>query len=560
MKEILRNILVGAVRRALETDKTGGGDVPPVLLETPRVSGHGDYATNIAMILASRKSTPPGTMAEAIAGNIRDPEGLIDRVEIAGPGFINIFVQKTAWIPLLQQIERQGSNYGECQIGQGRRVQVEFVSANPTGPLHVGHGRGAVTGDVLARILKKVGYRVSKEYYINDIGSQIETLGRSVWARYLQILGKPLPFNENWYQGEYIVDIAKEIKKRRGKELLRSQESEAVAFCRSFAVPWIMDGIRRDLREFGVRFQNWFSEEKLHARRMVGRTIKVLRKEKLAYDRDGATWFVSARYGDEKDRVLIKADGSTTYFASDIAYHWDKYRRGFDTVINIWGADHHGYIPRMKAAVQALGRDEEDLKIVLVRLVNLLIDGTPLAMSTRAGQFTTLREVLDEVGRDASRFFFLMRRSDSSLDFDLNLAKKKESDNPVYYVQYAHARIASVLREARRRSISVPSFTEVNKECFSLSEEIDLIKALSMFPEVVEGSALSLEPHRICFYAQNLASLFHSYYNLGNKNRALRIIGDDYETTMARLFLAKTARIVLENSLRLLGVSAPNRM
>jgi arginyl-tRNA synthetase len=560
MKGKLKHILISAAERALEKDGGRTTRTPQVLLEHPRVREHGDYASNIAMVLASYGDRSPRIMAEAIVENIIDSEGLIDRVEIAGPGFINVFVHRRAWVRLLQQIEQKGPKYGESAVGRGRRVQVEFVSANPTGPLHVGHGRGAVTGDVLARILKAVGYKVSKEYYINDVGSQIETLGRSVWTRYRQILGEEVPFGDHWYQGEYIVDIAREIKQRRGAELLGWQESKAVGFCTSFAAPWILEGIRRDLRAFGVRFQNWFSEGKLYANDLVSRAISRLRKRGLVYERDGATWFASSRYGDEKDRVLIKADGATTYFASDIAYHWDKYRRGFDTVINIWGADHHGYIPRMKAAIQALGRDEDDLKIVLVRLVNLLIEGKPLAMSTRAGQFTTLREVLNEVGRDAARFFFLMRRTDSALDFDLSLAKRKESDNPVYYVQYAHARIASVLREARKRGISIPSFEEIAAESFCLPEEVELIKTLSMFPEIVEGSALSLEPHRICFYAQELASLFHSYYNLGSKNRASRIIGDDKETTKARLFLAKATRIVLENSLRLLGVSAPNRM
>ncbi len=560
MKETLKKIVTAAVKKTLEGEGARGGQIPHVLLETPKVREHGDYATNIAMVLGSQRGRSPRMTAEAIVENVIDFEGLIDRLEIAGPGFINIFVHRRAWIPLLREIEEKGPKYGESQIGQGRRVQVEFVSANPTGPLHVGHGRGAVTGDVLARILRKVGYRVSKEYYINDVGSQIETLGRSVWARYRQLLGEHVTFKDNWYQGEYIFDVARDIKREKDGELLAWQESEAIDFCTSFAVPWIMESIRTDLGDFGVRFQNWYSERKLHARGLVGKAVERLRKRGLVYERDGATWFRSTRFGDEKDRVLIKADGSTTYFASDIAYHWNKYQRGFDTVINIWGADHHGYIPRMKAAIRALGRREDDLRVVLVRLVNLLIEGNPLAMSTRAGQFTTLREVLDEVGRDASRFFFLMRRAESSLDFDLSLAKKRESDNPVYYVQYAHARIASVLREARKRGIFVPSFGEIDRERFYLPEEIDLIRTLSMFPEIIEGSALSLEPHRICFYTQNLASLFHSYYNLGTRDRALRIIGDDEETTKARLFLAKASQIVFECSLRLLGVSAPSRM
>jgi arginyl-tRNA synthetase len=560
MKEILKTILTRAAERALEKEGIQNVQTLPVMLEIPRVKNHGDYATNLAMVLAPQVGRPPRIMAEAVVKRIGDSEGLIDRVEVAGPGFINIFVHPKAWIRSLQQIEQKGSTYGSCQIGQGRRVQVEFVSANPTGPLHVGHGRGAATGDVLARILKSVGYRVSKEYYINDVGTQIETLGKSVWVRYRQILGKAASLPDHWYRGAYIVDMARKIREERGRELLHWDDSDSIRFCTAFAVQRMMEGIRRDLRDFGVQFQNWFSEKTLYTDNRVRRTIDFLRKRGLVYEQEGATWFLSRRYGDEKDRVLIKADGSTTYFASDIAYHWNKYRRGFHTVINVWGADHHGYIPRMKAAIQALGRNEDDLRIVLVRLVNLLIDGTPLAMSTRAGQFTTLREVLDEVGRDASRFFFLMRRSDSPLDFDLSLAKKRESENPVYYVQYAHARIASVLREARKRGISIPSFREIEGERLSLPEEMELIKILSIFPEVVEGSALALEPHRICFYTQELASLFHSYYNLGSRNRALRIIGGERETTKARLFLAKATGLVLENSLRLLGVSAPNRM
>jgi arginyl-tRNA synthetase len=560
MKEILRSILTEAAETAMGKKGAGGGLPATVQLEIPKVRSHGDYATNIAMVLASQGGQPPRALADAIVANLRDPEGIIDHVDIAGPGFINIFLHSMAWIRLLREIEEKGPRYGESRIGRGQRVQVEFVSANPTGPLHVGHGRGAVTGDVLASILGTVGYRVSKEYYVNDVGTQMETLGRSVWARYCQALGRDMAFAGHWYQGGYVAEIAREVKADKGEELLSWPEPQAIEFCRSFAVSRIMEEIRRDLSDFGVRFQNWFSESSLYARGKVNRAIASLRQKGLVYERDGATWFQSSRYGDEKDRVLVKADGSMTYFASDIAYHWDKYRRGFDTVINIWGADHHGYIPRMKAAVQALGRNAEDLKIILVRLVNLLIEGKPLAMSTRAGQFTTLREVLDEVGRDASRFFYLTRRSDSSLDFDLSLAKKRESENPVYYVQYAHARIASVLREAKKRGVSIPKFRDIRGDRFSLPEEIELVKTLSIFSDVVEGSALALEPHRICFYVQELASQFHSYYNLGSKNRSLRILGDESETTKARLFLAKATGIVLENGLRLLGVSAPKRM
>jgi arginyl-tRNA synthetase len=560
VKGMLKALLTSAARRALAAEGLNDNPIPRVLVEYPRVRDHGDYATNIAMVLASQLNRPPRTLAEAIVNHIDDPEGLIERVEVAGPGFINVFVHRRAWTRELRYLEQEGPKYGHLRIGLDRRIQVEFVSANPTGPLHVGHGRGAVTGDVLARVLKAVGYRVSKEYYINDEGSQIETLGKSIWARYREILGKKTPFEATWYQGEYIFEVAGQIQQERGQELLDWKEPEAIMFCATFGMARILEGIRTDLSEFGVRFQNWFSEGELHAKDAIGKVIRVLKKKGLVYERDGATWFSSSRYRDEKDRVLIKANGATTYFASDIAYHWDKYRRGFDTVINIWGADHHGYIPRMTAAVQSLGRDRDDLKIVLVRLVNLLIDGKPLAMSTRAGKFTTLREVIAEVGRDAARFFFLMRRSDSSLDFDLSLAKRKASDNPVYYVQYAHARIASVFGEARKRGLTIPSFEEISEDHLSLPEEIELIKALCRFPEVVEGSARALEPHRICFFAQEVASLFHSYYNLGSKNRALRIIGEGEETTKARLFLAKATRVVLQNSLKLLGVSAPNRM
>ena len=447
-----------------------------------------------------------------------------------------------------------GEGFGKGKIGEGRRVQIEFVSANPTGPLHVGHGRGAAIGDVLANVLEACNYRVFKEYYINDVGSQMNTLGKSVFLRYLHALGKEVEFPDYCYQGDYIAEIAGKAIKERKDAYLRCPQEESIQELASFGTNDILRGIQGDLDQFGVHFDGWFSEKELYREKKVPRAIEDMRETGLVYEEGGAVWLKTTQYGDEKDRVLVKADGETTYFASDVAYHKDKLDRGFDTLINIWGADHHGYIPRMKASMMAMGKDEAVLRIILVQLVSLMRDGKPVAMSTRAGEFTTLRDVVEEVGRDAARFFFLMRRPDSQLDFDLELAKRESAENPVYYVQYAHARICSIVREAINKGIVLPRFENVNVHLLKLPEELELLKYLSAYPEVIEASALSLEPHRIPFYLIELSSSLHSYYNKH------RVISSEVELTMARLLLVGAIKGVIKSALDVLGISAPEKM
>jgi arginyl-tRNA synthetase len=529
-------------------------EIPPLVLESPREKDHGDYATNIAMVMTAREGKPSQEVARIILSQFEDEDGVIEKAEIAGPGFINFYLKDKVWYSVLKEIGRKRKNFGRGKIGEGRRVQIEFISANPTGPLHVGHGRGAAIGDVLANIFEACNYRVFKEYYINDVGSQMNILGQSVFLRYLHALGKEVEFPDYCYQGEYIAEIAKKAIRERGDEYLRYPQEESIRSLVSFASNDILRGIQGDLDQFGVHFDGWFSEKELYREEKVPRTIEDLREKGLVYEKDGALWLKTSQYGDEKDRVLVKASGETTYFASDIAYHKDKLDRGFEVLINIWGADHHGYVPRMKASLMAMGKDEAVLKIVLVQLVSLMRDGKPVAMSTRAGDFTTLRDVVEEVGRDAARFFFLMRRPDSQLDFDLELAKRRSAENPVYYVQYAYARICSIISEALNKGISLPKFGDIDLHLLNLPEELDLLKHLSAYPEVVEASALSLEPHRIPFYLMELSSLFHSYYN------KYRVISSEVELTKTRLLLVDSIKGVIKSALNILGVLAPEKM
>ncbi len=489
-----------------------------------------------------------------ISQNIENSENVIKKTEVGGGGFINFFLRENYWYGILGEIEEEGDSYGKSDLGRNEKVQIEFVSANPTGPLHIGHGRGAAIGDAMANILKTAGYNVVREYYINDVGVQMETLGKSVFLRYQQLHNSEVNFPSQYYQGKYIFDIAREIIDREKDNYLEAEENDAVGFFADFASRYILEGIKRDLADFAVEFDCWFSEKRLFLEEGVVSLIADLKSQGYVYEKDGALWFKSTDYGDDKDRVVVKANGDTTYFASDIAYHKNKFERGFTWVLNIWGADHHGYIPRMRSVIQALGRKEEALKVIMVQLVSLLRDGKPVTMSTRAGEFVTLKNVVDEVGKDASRYFFLMRRSDSHLDFDLELAKKQSEENPVYYVQYGHARISSILRFAREKKISPPKFSEINAELLNLPEEISIIKKLASFPELIAGCALSLEPHRITGYLNDLVSIFHGYYN---KNR---VISDDLPLSEARLFLVKAVRNVIKNSLKLLGVSAPEKM
>ena len=431
---------------------------------------------------------------------------------------------------------------------------VEFVSANPTGPLHIGHGRGAALGDAVARVLTFTGYEVSREYYINDVGNQMNNLGRATYLRYLELQGREQVFPDDLYQGAYVYDVAREIIDQEGDRFLSEAEADAVPFFTRFASDTILQGIKVDLQAFGVEFDTWFSESQLFERGEVQAALEQFRSEGLAYEQDGALWFAASRYDDEKDRVVIKEDGKTTYFASDIAYHRDKVQRGFTHMIDIWGADHHGYIPRMRACLSALGIAEDAFSVILVQMVNLLREGTPVAMSTRSGEFVTLREVIDEVGSDAARFSFLTRRSDAQLDFDLEVAKKQSDENPVYYVQYAHARICSITRVAAEKGIDLPGYRDIDAALLTADEELDLIKKLSQFTATISGSARAREPHRVAVYLMELVGQFHSYYNKH------RVVTDDQALSSARLYLMNCIKIVLRNGLTLLGVSAPEKM
>ena len=554
----MKERIVPLLNDALETCRREGllpeGELPFIEVDLTKDPAHGDYATNVAMVLASRAKKNPRLIAEALVRAMDDRDGLLEKIEIAGPGFINFSVRGGAWVSLLEEVHRLKDRYGMPNVGGGRRVQVEFVSANPTGPLHIGHARGAVVGDVIARILEAAGYTVSREYYINDAGNQMHNLGKSVWFRYLELLGRSIEFPENCYQGDYIRELAAQIRSRDGEVWLARGQDAAIPPFTDFAAGAILEGIQEDLKAFGVVFDVYFSERELYREDGVARLLAELEGQGFIYREGDTRWFKTTAFGDDKDRVVVRQNGEPTYFAADIAYHRNKYRRGFERVIDIWGADHHGYIPRMYAGIQAMGYSREALEIVLVQLVNLLRGGKPVAMSTRSGEFVTMKEVVDEVGRDAARYNFLMRRSDSHLDFDLELAKKQSNENPVYYVQYAHARICSILRTAFERGFAVPDYHEASLGLLTLFEETDLIKAITLFPEVVEGAAGTLEPHRLTFYLNELAALFHSYYN---KNK---VLSEDAGMSEARLFLVQSIRIVLRNALGLLGVSAPESM
>ncbi|MDY6855366.1 MAG: arginine--tRNA ligase [Thermodesulfobacteriota bacterium] len=553
-KEALTIIIKDALSRCIQKGVFNVEDIPDIEMEIPRIQQHGDFSTNIAMIFASKEKKPPQCIAKSICENIEDNYHILAKVEVAGPGFLNFFLTGEYWRNSLKDIEKLNSSYGKSNIGAGKEVQVEFVSANPTGPLHIGHGRGAAVGDTLANIMKAAGYNVVKEYYINDVGNQMETLGKSVSLRYIELYGREIYLPKKCYQGEYIKDIARDIKAKYRDRYLDGSNSETVSFFSFYASDYILKGIRDDLRDFNVEFDEWFSEKALFEKEKISEIISELEDKGFIYQKDGAYWFRTTQFGDEKDRVVIRANGQPTYFASDIAYHKDKLERKFDMIINIWGADHHGYIPRMESVIQAFGEKKEVLEVLLVQLVNLMRDGKPIAMSTRSGEFVTLKEVIREVGKDAARYFFLMRSSDSPLDFDLELAKRQSNENPVYYVQYAHARICSILRLAKERKLEMPKFEQVKIDLLNLSEEMILIKQLLKYPDLIERSALSLEPHRITGYLNELASDFHSYYN---KNR---VISNDPDLTLSRLFLVKMIRVVLKNALELIGVDAPERM
>ena len=514
----------------------------------------GDFATNIALVLSKELKFKPRELAQNIIDLMPKDSGIIDKYEIAGPGFINFFLSPEVWHRNLGAIHDQKEKYGSSSGPEGLRILVEFVSANPTGPLHVGHGRGAAVGDSLVRLLRATGFRVESEYYVNDVGNQMNILGRSLYYRFRELQGDDLQFPENHYQGQYMKEMALEFADSAEARTIKGlDESEAVQIASRYACKKILEGIKDDLSVFGVTYDRYFSERELHESGRLVKALDELKRLGKAEHRDGALWFFMEDSEDEKDRVLVRASGEPTYFAADVAYHNDKLSRGYDLLVDIWGSDHHGYVPRVRAAIEAFGHSSEKLKVLLVQFVNLVRQGQKISMSTRSGEFITLREVLEEVGSDAARFFFLTKRCDSHLDFDLDLAKKQSSDNPVYYVQYAHARISSIFRIAQEKGIDA-DFDGADLAALDLPEELVLMKKLADFPDVMSEASQALEPHRITFYLMELAELFHSYYH-DNK-----VLTEDSRIKKARLYLVEAVRIVIANGLTILGVSAPDRM
>jgi len=552
MRSHLRELLTKAIEKTAKGGELNSTELPPLLLEPPKQREFGDLATNAAMLWAKSAKKPPRMIAETILKNIEDPDGILARKEIAGPGFLNFTFAPKFYYAQLRELA--AGNYDRVDFGHGERVQVEFASVNPTGPLHVGHGRVAVIGDVLARLHEATGFNVEREYYVNDAGNQMENLGLSIYARYRELFGEQVEFPEGGYPGDYVKEIAAAVKQRQGDKYLNGDEQATVSFFREYGGESLLDTIRAQLREFGIQFDAFFSERAMRERSEVAQAIDVLRARGLLYSQEGAEWYKSTRFGDDKDRAVIKSDGELTYFASDIAYHRNKYERKFHKLINVWGADHHGYVPRLKAAVQGLGYDPNVLKVVLVQMVQLTRKGEPVRMGKRTGEFVSLEEVLEEVGRDAARFFFLMRKSDSHLDFDLDLAKQQSSDNPVFYVQYAHARVASIFEQASKNGLEIGSRAIVSVERLELAEELELIRQMIQFNDVLEQSVLELEPHRVVFYLLDLAGNFHRYYN------RYRVISEDSALSRARLLLVENVQKTIRRGLDILGVGAPLKM
>jgi len=551
-KKLLRALITDSLIRARDAGLMAFTDLPAFEVDAPRQAEHGDFATNAALVLASQAKQAPRRLAEFIKDNLSTREGVLKKVDIAGPGFINFFLEDAYWRQVLPEILSRGQAYANCDLGAGQRVQVEFVSANPTGPLHIGHGRGAALGDALARLLAAAGYQVEREYYINDAGNQINTLGKSLYYRLLELQGEAVAFPEDGYQGDYLKDMAREYLAGQGAVPASPPGEEDIVALGVYAGDEILKGIKQDLEDFGVTFDTWFSETNLHRQNLVEQGFAALTDKGHLYEQDGALWFRATSFGDEKDRVLRRSNGATTYFAADVAYHLQKFEQGYDLMVDLWGADHHGYVPRIMAAAESLGFKDR-LKIILVQLVSLLRHGEPVAMTTRGGTFVTLREVLDEVGKDAARFIFLTRRADAHLDFDLELAKQQNAENPVYYVQYAHARLASVFRQAEAQGIT-PAPDPALLPLLSLPEEMDLLKLLANYPDLVEGAARQLEPHRITYFLTELASQLHSYYYKH------RFISEDADLTQARLFLVLGVKTVLAHGLSILGVTGPENM
>lgn len=550
MKDVLKEEIKAAVLKAGLAEES---QIPNVVLETPKDKTHGDYSTNMAMQLARVAKKAPRQIAEEIVAHFDKGKASIEKLDIAGPGFINFYMNNQYLTKLIPSVLEAGEAYGETNIGNGERVQVEFVSANPTGDLHLGHARGAAVGDSLCNVLSKAGYDVSREYYINDAGNQINNLALSVEVRYFEALGLEKPMPEDGYRGEDIIAIGKRLAEEYGDRFVNEEESERLAFFREYGLKYELEKLRKDLENFRVPFDVWYSETSLYQNGKIDKALEALREKGHVYEEDGATWFRSTTFGDDKDRVLIKKDGAYTYLLPDIAYHKDKLDRGFDKLINVWGADHHGYIPRMKAAIEALGYEKGTLEVEIIQLVHLYKNGEKMKMSKRTGKAVTMRDLIEEVGLDAVRYFFAMRSADTHMDFDLDLAVSTSNENPVYYAQYAHARICSMLRQGEEQGLKPAAdldFSHIQSE-----KEYDLLKTIGGFPEAVAEAAEKRIPHRVTNYIYDLASALHSFYN------AEKVIDpENEEKSRARLALMKATQITLNNALQLIGVSAPEKM
>lgn len=529
-------------------------ELPEFVLEVPRDKSHGDLATNAAMQLTKIAKRNPRQIAEAIIANLNGASASIESAEIAGPGFINFRLNKNYLYPVVGEVMTSGDNYGRVQDNAGKSIEVEFVSANPTGSLHLGHARGAAVGDALCNVLDFAGYDVTREYYINDAGNQVANLAYSIEARYKQALGQDAAMPEDGYHGADILGFAEELAKQEGDRLLSLPDDERFAFFRQYGLERELDKIKRDLGRFRVNFNLWYSETSLYEQGLVEQGLDALRATGHVYEEEGATWLNTTQFGDDKNRVLVKNDGSYTYLTPDIAYHRVKYGRGYDQLINIWGADHHGYIPRMKAAMEALGNDPGKLTVLIAQMVSLFQNGEKVKMSKRTGKAVTMEDLMDEVGVDAIRYFFTMRSMDSHLDFDMDLAVSTSNENPVFYVQYAHARICSIFRQADEQGVAMRPLSDIDLSRLSTEQEYDLLRKLGELPQEISDAAAGYAPHRVIRYVYELASQFHSYY------KAERVMTEDAEQTQARLALLAATRIVIANVLRLIGVTAPERM
>jgi len=586
----MRQHVVDIVRRALARGAAEGrwpALETPFSVDPPRDPRHGDFAVNAAMVLARPAGRPPRELAQGIVEVLREEDGgrTIESMEIAGPGFVNLKLRPEVWLAGLSEVARQGAGFGRSEVGKGKRVNVEFVSANPTGPMHVGHGRNAVTGDAVASLLDWSGHAVTREYYVNDYGAQVQTLARSVHLRYQELLGRSVTMPPKSYPGEYVVAIARSLVDEFGPRFLDAPEGEWLDLFRDRAVAHVLEMIRSDLAAVHISFDVWSSEKRLYDSGTVKRFLEELEAKDLVYwgklpppkskkglpspaagtpNEEGITesedllLFRSSLHGDEVDRPVKKADGTPTYFCADIAYHWEKRQRA-DQLVDVLGADHGGYVPRLEAALEALGASRHDLHVVLIQMVNLTRGGEAVKMSKRAGTVVSLQEVVDEVGRDATRFIFLTRRADAQLDFDLELAKRQTLDNPVFYVQYGHARLARILEKAAEAGAPAARFDPETLAVLTAPEEMDLVKRILSFPDLVAGAALAWEPHRVAFWLQETIGAFHSYYTQG-KRTGERFIGSDPVKTSARLALARALKQALANGLAILGVSAPERM